>query len=191
MLRSVLKTLITNTLIIFATSFGAYAQTTTASIAGTVTDQNGAVVADARIIAKQITTGQTRNVATNGQGNFNLPALAIGPYALTVEKSGFGKESLTGITLQIDDKLNLKVVLKPGVAQEQINVTAGLPQLKGSSDGVSEVIDNRRIQVMTLNGRQFLELALLTPGVNINAKGSTGDQLGAPNAPRITVNGMR
>jgi hypothetical protein len=121
-----------------------------------------------------------------------LLLLPIGPYRIEVEAAGFAREIVTGLVLQVDQILRINIQLQPASVAQEITVTAEPPLVDTESGAKGTVIENKRIVDMPLNGRQFLELVKLTPGVTQNAGGSlraefTGNLAG----PAITVNGAR
>ncbi|MGH9839037.1 MAG: carboxypeptidase regulatory-like domain-containing protein, partial [Blastocatellia bacterium] len=136
----------------------------TATIVGTVTDAGGKVIANASITATQKETGLQRQATTGDRGYYVLPALPIGAYTLTVEAKGFKRKSVTGITLQVNQEPRIDVALEVGDVSETVTVTGAAPLLQTESASVGQVIDNRYTTQIPLNGRDFSQLILLTPG---------------------------
>src|SRR4029079_8922382 len=120
-----------------------------------------------------------------------LPKLPVGTYKITVEKTGFKKLNLTGITLQVDQIAEIDPKISVGNINESVTITSEAPLVNTSNPAVGEVIDNKRIVDLPLNGRQFLQLAQLTAGVTLSPNGGFGGQLAGVNGPRITSNGAR
>ena len=162
-------------------------QSVRATILGTVTDSSGGIVREARITARQTATDLTRTELTNESGEFSIPQLPVGPYVLTVEKPGFKKTERTGIELRVDDRLRIDVVLPVGQVTETVAVEATSPVVNTDSATVGNVVDNRKVTELPLNGRNFLQLNLLVPGVNQGVKGSQNQTQGGS----ISVNGVR
>jgi hypothetical protein len=136
----------------------------TATITGTISDAGGKVVASASVTLAQKETGLQRQVMTNERGNYVAPSLPIGSYTVTVEAKGFKRKSVTGITLQVNQEPRIDVALEVGEVSETVTVTTAAPLLQTESASVGQVIDNRYTTQIPLNGRDFTQLILLTPG---------------------------
>ena len=162
-------------------------QSVRGTILGTVTDSSGAVVRGAHVTVKQTATDLTRTEVTGDSGEYSIPQLPVGPYLLSVEQSGFKKTERTGIELRVDDKLRIDVVLAVGQLTETVAVEATNPVVSTDSATVGNVVDNRKVSELPLNGRNFLQLNLLVPGVNQGVKGSQNQTQGGS----ISVNGVR
>ena len=148
-----------------------HAQTTTASIVGTVQDASGAVVPKASVKAKAVATNQVREVESDPDGNYILTNLPIGQYEVTVSATGFRTETNEGITLQVAQRARLDVTLQTGSVTESVNVTAVVPIVNTEDAVFGDVIDNKRVVELPLNGRNFNALALLTPNVQSGVPG--------------------
>lgn len=151
----------------------AVAQSTTANIEGYVTDPQGAVIVGARVTARNVATNLERSTVTNASGLYSLRLLPIGTYELTVEAEGFQTEVLKGITLEIDQTARIDIELPVGTTTETITVTAAPPITETANATIGEVIENRRITELPLNGRNFQQLALLTAGTTAAQEGGT------------------
>lgn len=152
-------------------SASVHAQTTTASIIGTVRDASGGVIPNANIKAKAVATNQLREVNTDPDGNYILTNLAIGQYAVTVSATGFRTEVNEGITLQVAQRARLDVTLQPGSVTESVNVNAQVPLVNTEDAVYGDVIENKRVVELPLNGRNFNSLALLTPNIQSGVPG--------------------
>ena len=141
------------------------AQTPTGEITGTITDSSGAVVVDATVTLTNSATNAVRTAKSNGSGLFDLPALPPGTYNLNVGMQGFASQVRNNIELQVAQVARFDVVLQPGNVSETIEVTGGAPVLETESTAVGTVIENKRIVELPLNGRNYLSLTALTPGV--------------------------
>ncbi len=140
-------------------------QAATATLSGRVTDPTGAIVAKATVAAKLKSTGAQRKTESNGEGIYVLSNLVPGEYEITIEASGFKKVVITTFSIQVGQSIARDVTLEVG----QLTVTvddlgATVPLLNTSSSVVDGVINNKVIENLPLNGRNFLELALLVPG---------------------------
>jgi len=168
-----------------------HGQTTTATILGTVRDPAGAAVPNAQVTAVNEATGISRITRTGPSGDYVLTLLPIGRYTLTIEASGFKKKTIEGIILEIDQKVLIDVDLEPGEIIETVTVIGATPLVRTETAEIGEVVENKRIIELPLNGRLFLQLAQLTPGVTESPRGGFGQQLSGVTGPRITVMGAR
>jgi hypothetical protein len=168
-------------LVLFAPNY-AQSQATTGLIQGTVTDPNGAVVGGANVTVKNIGTGFERTVTTNSDGFFSAPLLPLGKYQVTTEGKGFGKTVLENIDLGIGQTRNLDIILKVGASVETVDVTAGGEGVETARTELSTQINNKSVEGLPINRRDFSRFALLTPGVSV-VQGPDGDE--------ITINGQK
>lgn len=150
----------------------ANAQLGTATISGTVTDKSGGVVIGAEIAVANTATGFTRATTSTASGQFNLPALTPGNYDVTVKMQGFKTYQSRGLVLQVDQNANLDVQLDVGQLAETVEVTGQTPLVDSQSSSLGAVVDTQKILALPLNGRNFVELALLVPGANTGAPGA-------------------
>ena len=161
--------------------------TETGSIVGTVMDPAKAVVPQADVSVTNEATGVERSAKTNGAGLYEFAALPVGTYAIRVTKAGFATTEIPHILLSVGARYGADVSLQVGAVTQQVQVTGEAPLLQTQTNTVSQVVSNRTINEMPLNGRDFEQLMTLTPGV-ILTSGSTG-----PTASGLIsyVNGMR
>ncbi len=165
----------------------ALAQQETANITGEVKDSAGAVVPGASITITNIDTGVSLKGESNAQGIFLVPSLKPGQYLLTVEKAGFRKMVRSGITLQVNQFARVDVELQVGELSNTVEITQAATLLETETSSRGSVIDQKKIVDLPLNGRDYNQLALLSPGVlpstprlaSVNFKGA------------INVNGNR
>jgi len=136
----------------------------TAQIQGTVQDSTGAVVPGATVVATAIETNQTRTAVTNDTGGYAFPSLPIGEYTVRVEHPGFKTAVRRGLTLSVQDVAVVDVILQLGEVTERVEVTAAAPLLETSRATQGQVIDSERIRELPLNGRDYVQLALLSEG---------------------------
>ncbi|HEX6894453.1 MAG TPA: carboxypeptidase-like regulatory domain-containing protein, partial [Bryobacteraceae bacterium] len=153
------------------------AQTATGTISGTVTDASGAVVPAAAVTVSNKATGIARNLTTNTEGLFSAPALPAGDYEVRVEVQGFRTEVRSAQVLA-GSSTTVNMALTLGATQEVVNVEAASAQINFDSNTVAGSIERNVIQETPLNGRSFLQLGQLEPGVQV-LSGATG----ARNAP--------
>jgi hypothetical protein len=141
-----------------------------------VTDPNGAVIANAKVVVHNDDTGVQRTLVSNSGGTFTAAAVPIGSYTVSVDASGFGSYKRTGITLTVGETLNLNLALKI-VGNETVTVQDVPPSVNLSSDQISGLVDARQVKELPLNGRSYDQLLLLNPAtVNYTNQrsGSTG-----------------
>lgn len=151
------------TLLLFALGLSAaLAQISTGSIVGVVEDASGAVVPNAEIAIKQTATGESRATRSNANGEFNVPFLQPGGYTVIATAGGFKTKSLGGITLRIDQTINLRVTLDVGASSETVEVTGAAPLVDSATSSLGQVIENKQIINLPLNGRNPFALGLLS-----------------------------
>jgi hypothetical protein len=141
------------------------AQSTSASLAGRITDPSKALIVDAKVAAVNGGTNFRYETTTNAEGAYYLANLAPGVYRLEVEKTGFKKIIKPDVILHVQDALAIDFTMTLGAASETVTVEAGAPLLNTSDASVSTLIGNRFVENMPLNGRSFSSLIDLTPGV--------------------------
>ncbi|MBI3698312.1 MAG: TonB-dependent receptor [Acidobacteria bacterium] len=173
-------------------------QAITAKVVGTVTDPSGATVPAAGVTIQNVQTNQTRTTKTNEVGNYEFSFLPIGAYTLAVEASGFQKAEVSQFQLSVDQVARINVQLNVGEVTEKVLVEASAVGLQTETASVGTVIDGQKVAELPLNGRSFVQLALLTPGVNPGtpgsitvrrSRGAVGQQVGmSANGARDTQN---
>src|SRR5260370_2417559 len=140
--------------------------------AGVVRDGSGAVVSGAKVTLTRISTNAVLTRTTDGSGAFQFLELPPDTYTLSVEAAGFRRTALSGVVIQVDQATTLDVVLQLGQVSEVLNVDARPPLIDPQQNALSHVVDPQTISTMPLNSRNFLDLALLTPGASPSAGGS-------------------
>ncbi|MBZ5625842.1 MAG: TonB-dependent receptor [Acidobacteriia bacterium] len=143
----------------------ALAQFDSGQVSGFVRDESGAVIPGAIVVAKNEGTGEERKTATNGDGYYVFPQLLVGRYAISAESAGFKRFIKTGIVLDAEAKVSVDIGMTVGAVTEQVEVQASAAQVKTDSADVGSTVDTKQIQNLTLNGRNPVYLAALTPGV--------------------------
>lgn len=159
------------------------AQTATATLGGTVEDQNSAVIPDASVTIKNKDTSFERTATTNESGSFTIPLLPPGTYSILVRRDGFTAVEIRQVILNVGDQKSIVIALKVGDVNSTVEVRPD-ETLLNTSPAVATTIDRTFVQNLPLNGRSFQSLILLTPGVVPTAYGTTtpGD---------FSVNGQR
>ena len=188
-----LTTLVRSVAMLLALASIAFAQGT-GEITGTITDTTGGVVPGASVRVTNVATGATRHVTSNEAGVYSVPALPPATYTVIVELQGFQTQTRRSLLLQVQQVARADFAIEAGAVQESIEVTGGAALLATEDSTVGQVIDNKRIVELPLNGRSYLQLAALTPGVNINSTpsaGATDFQGGHRSRQQITINGQR
>ena len=142
-----------------------FSQTFKATVVGLVTDSTGAVVPNATVKIIQDGTNQSQTVTTNDDGTYVINQLDPGSYTLRVESANFKTAVKTGLVLEAANSTRLNVSLEAGSISEQVTVTAEPAVINTETSSKGEVITPRQVQDLPLNGRNFTDLALLTPGV--------------------------
>jgi hypothetical protein len=155
-------------------SFG---QMNTADIAGTVTDPTGGIVRGATVTALQVATQQKHTTVTGDAGQYSLPQLPLGEYKIIVDASGFKQAVQENVTLHVEDHIRQDFALQLGDASQSVTVEATTGALQVESAEIKNVIQNEQVVDLPLKGRQFLELAILSPGVVNPPGGTRGDSL--------------
>jgi hypothetical protein len=159
-----------------------FAQAPTATLVGRVVDASGAVIPAARIRIANTATGDVRRTVSSEAAEFTVPNLAPGTYEVTVEKEGFRTLREEKLDLQVDQVARLELKLEVGAVSSSVEVTAAMPVLNTESSSRGDVIISKEIGEIPLNGRDYTDLAFLTPGVVPRASGAQGSALSANGA---------
>jgi outer membrane receptor protein involved in Fe transport len=144
---------------------GAQDTINTASLGGRVVDPQGAVVPGATIVAREIETNLSRETATTADGRFRFAYLKVGRYEITVHLDGFA-DAKRELTLTLGSAFDLPITLSLPSLETQVNVTAETPVLETARSQIAGTISAGEVQDTPINGRNFLDLALLVPGVS-------------------------
>jgi Carboxypeptidase regulatory-like domain/TonB dependent receptor len=143
-----------------------------ASVSGRVTDAQGAVVPGAQVSARQVDTNVTAGTATNGDGRFRFPYLKVGTYELTVRLDGF-RDSTRTLTATVGSAFDIPVLLAVAGLETTITVSGESTILEAARSQIAGTVPQIEIQNLPMNGRNFLDLALLVPGASPTNIGST------------------
>jgi hypothetical protein len=160
-----------------------------AQISGEVVDQTGAPVAGAAVKATQTATAATRTTTTGNNGAYTLPDLPIGPYRLEVSVTGFKTYVQTGIVLQVGDNPTVNVKLEIGAVSENVEVSAGAAMVQTQQTSVSQVINQRDIVDLPLNGRQPTQLVLISGAAVVAPSGDMNTSKNYVSSTTISVGG--
>ena len=161
----------------------ASAQSISGRITGTITDQAGAVIANAAVTVTNEGTGTQRRATADENGLYVAPELPVGFYTLKVEGGGFAPATRTRIKVDVGAEMRVDVTLTPQVSESAVDVRTEAPLLQPDSSTLAEVINNKQVDALPINGRDYRRLTTLVPG-------------SAPRSPRgslgsFTVNGQR
>lgn len=132
---------------------------------GTVQDQQGALVPDAPVSAKNLETGVVRSTITDRNGGYRIPNMLPGSYQVTASANGFRTEVRTGVNLTVGAETKMDFVLRVGTASQEVNVGGEPPQVNTTNASMGGVIEDREVRQLPLNGRDWLQLAELQAGV--------------------------
>lgn len=177
--------------LILAASFNIYGQSTAGTITGVVKDSSGAVVAGATVAIRNPATGLSQTVSTQADGAFVVPNLPPGAYSIEISANGFKQLRKDGFILSPGDRASAgELELQVGAASESVTVTADQneAQLKTESGERSDLITNRQIKDLALNGRNPFDLMKTIPGVVSNVDGQVSAPSGLNN---FAINGAR
>jgi hypothetical protein len=167
-----------------------FGQVQTGEILGNVTDSTGASVPAATVTVTNADTGVARQVKTDGQGQYAMADLSIGNYQAKVEMQGFSVQTITGLVLTVGQELVANFKLQVGTVAQQVTVnTTANAQVNTTTSDVGALVGERQLQELPLNGRNYMQLVTLTPGVQPLEAASGGPNSG--NTQRLSVAGSR
>ena len=146
-------------------SAGTRAQTSTGEVNGTVTDKSGGAISGATVRLTNQETKVAKDGQTNSTGYFVFINVQPGSYVLTVEKAGFKSANVAALEIQVNQTLTQNVQLEVGAVTEQVTVTTAAPLLQSSTSELGTVIEEKPLKELPLNGRNFTQLLILTPGI--------------------------
>lgn len=171
------------------------AQVETGKIVGTVKDASGAVIADAAVTVSETHTNLSKRNTTNSNGEYVVTELKSGNYIVSTEHQGFKKARQTEFKLDVNQVVRVDFTLAIGTVSEEVVVTVAEPLVESETSSIGQVIEQTRVNDLPLDGRDFVQLAYLSPGVNQGpTAGYTVQQGGIPEDQRgnaaIQVNGL-
>jgi hypothetical protein len=154
------------------------AQVASAELSGNVLDATGAAVPNATVTATNVDTTIARTTVSGKSGDYVITALPPGNYTLTAEAPGFRKLEQTGVSLEINQQARVDLALEVGQTAQTVQVTGHPPLLEAESSSVGTVINQQSVNELPLNGRNFVQLATLSPGVNGVGESASGTIMG-------------
>lgn len=172
---------------LFLTGYSLLAQEVTGGISGQVTDALGAAIASAEVAATHTATGASRRVRSDAGGHYSFQALPIGEYELTASQAGFKRARRTEVELHISDKLLIDLVLEVGELAQEVTVSASAAQVEVETSAQGGLISGEQVRELQLNGRSFMTLLELLPGVASDMP----DRADPNTNPLLYVNGAR
>jgi outer membrane receptor protein involved in Fe transport len=156
--------LVTGAAVLSACAPELHAQTTAATLTGLVTDPSGAAVPGAHLTLSNVDTGAKHQLDSNASGEYTLTALPPGNYTLSVTRAGFRSYQQQGIVLTVSEQATANVLLAVGATENTITVTANASVINTTSAEISNIVNQRAISQLPLNGRDPSSLVLLSPG---------------------------
>jgi len=136
----------------------------TGSFSGTVLDKSGSVISGASVKATSQATGVSREARTDDAGHYLIPLLPVGIYTLRVEFQAFQTVETKDLRLQVDEARELNFTLSPSAVSTQVEVSANAVAVETTNPSLGQVITSEQVTQLPLNGRDFVQLATLTPG---------------------------
>ena len=144
------------------------------TILGVVKDASGAVVPEATVTITNIETGLSRTVPSGADGAFRAPALPVGRYDLRIEKTGFRTEVQRGMILEVEQELVVNASLQVGTATQEVVVTGEAPLVNTTNSALGSMVNEQKMSDLPLNGRNYVDLTLIQPGVAKQTIARTG-----------------
>jgi hypothetical protein len=192
------KTFVNGAVCLFVLSAGPllYGQAT-GSLSGTITDVSGSAAPGAKVTVSSPSTGVTRSSTTDSKGQYVVPLLAVGNYTIEVVLQGFQTAKTTDVRLQVDEHRELDFKMSPATVQTTVEVAATAVAVQTSDATLGQVITSQQVADLPLNGRDFVQLATLTPGVtqetNPNSffNGGPSSEVSARGSFSLSVGGSR
>ena len=164
-----------------------FASGPTGTITGTIKDPSGAVVPKARVVVTNEETNAARNAAANEDGDYTITLLPTGRYRVAVEYAGFHRSVIRNVIVDVDQTVRVDFALRVGAVTEEVRVNETPPIVQTDTSTLGQVVNERLVEDLPLNQRNFLSFALLAPGGQLPTQGSENSTQGGS----INVNGAR
>ena len=166
----------------------AICQTITGTILGAVRDSSGGVLPGVEVIVQNGDTNISKHFTTDQTGNYLVPLLKPGKYRVTASAAGFKTSVQEGVVLQVEQQARVDITLEIGQIDQKVEVVSYASVISTDSASVGQVIDNRRVRELPLNGRNFIQLTYVAPGA-VRGVGTNADIVGQGGS--VSVNGGR
>jgi hypothetical protein len=144
------------------------------TILGTVKDTSGGTVPQAKITITNTDTNDARQATTGDDGAYRVPGLRPGHYTVRIEKDGFKTSTQTGVTLDVGAEIAVSPALEVGASTQEVTVTGEAPVVNTTTSTLGALVDDQRVSDLPLNGRNYIDLTLIQPGIQINTSPSGG-----------------
>ncbi|MGH9931647.1 MAG: carboxypeptidase regulatory-like domain-containing protein [Pyrinomonadaceae bacterium] len=151
---------------------------TTGNINGSVRDQKGAAVAGAAVMIDEVTTGFSRTVESDSNGNFSAPSMPFGKYSISTSPAGFKKTVNSDLELHVNQNLVINLVVEVGEVSETVTVSGETQQVETRSGDVSSLVSEKQVTELPLNGRNYAALVTMIPGVSPVTQSGAGGAFG-------------
>jgi outer membrane receptor protein involved in Fe transport len=151
--------------LVFLLALSVSAQLPTGTFLGVVKDSTGAVVPDSTVTIVSAETAQSRKVVSDSNGAYRVPALPVGHYEIKVEHGGFKTETQTGLNLEVGQEAVVDFTLQVGASEQTVQVTGEAQQVNTTNSTLGSVVGEQTISDLPLNGRNYVDLTLLQPGI--------------------------
>ena len=149
---------------------GAFAQSSNGSISGSIADESGGALPGVTVTATNADTHATRSTVSNSVGHYEIPLLPPATYSVVSELAGFQQMRYDKVVVNVGTDMTLNLKMRPGVT-ETVTVTAAAPIIETTKSEVSSVVNDRAIANLPVNGRNFIDFVLTTPGVVRDPRG--------------------
>ena len=177
--RSTVITCLSALLVFLLSTSMTMAQSSTGTFLGTVKDPSGQSVPGTKITAHDFDTGATRTVTTGEDGAYRIPELPIGNYEIRAEHDGFSTQAVNGLQLTVGQEAVVNITMQVGSLSQTVSVTGEAPLVNTTSGSLGALVDSQQISDIPLNGRNYVDLMLLQPGISQQTnKAAGGGQVG-------------
>src|SRR5215471_1239375 len=165
----------------------------TGSILGTATDSTSAVLHGVEVVATNLETNLSQTTRTDSLGQYRILALPVGKYKVEASLSGFQKFLVTGVDLTVNEQHRVDIVMQVGNVTQEVEVNAAAVQVESTNSQLGQVVEEKALLALPLNGRSYIDLLGLQPGVAPVASGTISNRpvSGQLSAGNISVNGQR
>ncbi|HYV84262.1 MAG TPA: TonB-dependent receptor [Pyrinomonadaceae bacterium] len=175
-----MKVLVLCAVVLLSIAAPALAQTTVSTIEGTIKDAQGSVVSGAQVTVKSAALGIERTATSDADGFYRITALPAGNYSLSISHSGFATRNFDNVELTVNRTLTLDIPLEVGAVQGQVDVVGYAQLLNPTSSATGATVTPQQIREMPTNGRNYLDLMQLVPGVVVNRQANVGSDNSTP-----------